>query len=249
MGQEQKILVAKANDCLRLSELRNAPKFTGFLSAGEASEIAQAVHSPSILFYGGYPEAERRMFGALPDYITEPQSVFPILAIKFSYRAIDNITHRDVLGAIMATGLSRDRIGDICFVKSAVIVFVAEEVAEYLLEQITTIGRVGVKGILLSGESLADALPPPMKKPLSFTVSSIRLDAIVSGLSGCGRSKAEQWISDGLVFVNSFAVTKPTKKIGPNDQISIRGVGKFKIVGTGQFSKKGREIITAEQYI
>lgn len=249
MEQTVKLLLAKANDCVRLAELRSVPKFTGFLSPGEAAEIAQAIRAPGTLFYGGYADAERRMFGALPDYITEPEQTFPIRAIRFSYRSADTLSHRDVLGAVMATGLSRDRIGDIRFGEAAAIVFVAEEVAPYLLEQITTIGRVGVKAEALSLESVCDVLPPPKRKELSFTVSSARLDAVVSGLVGCGRSKAEQWIEEGLVFVNAFAVTKSTRHVQANDQISIRGVGKFVITAFAGLSKKGREIITAEQYI
>lgn len=249
MEQERKLLLAKANDCVRLAELRNVPKFTGFLSPGEAAEIARSLRAPGTCFYGGYADAERRMFGVLPDYITEPEQAFPICALRFSYRTADTLSHRDVLGALMATGLSRDRIGDIRFGDASAIVFVAEEVAQYLAEQITTIGRVGVKTSILPLDAVTDALPPPQREPLSFTVSSVRLDAVVSGLTGCGRAKAEQWIADGLVFVNSFAVTKPTKRVQEKDQISIRGAGKFVITAFAGVSKKGREIVTAEQYI
>lgn len=249
MEQEAKLLIAKAGDAVRLRDLRNIPKFLGFLSPSEASTVANAVKSSNCFFFGGYEEAERRMFGALPDYITEPFGSFPIKALRITYRPVDVLTHRDVLGSLMSTGVTRESVGDIRFADGLAIAFVSEEIAEYLAKQITKIGRVGVTVNVADTAEVLNSFPPPKTVPVSFTVSSPRLDAVISGLIGCSRSKAEQMLSDGLVFVNSFEITKATKQVKTGDKISIRSVGKFVITGTGDLSKKGREIITAEKYI
>lgn len=249
MDQQIKLLIAKAEDAVRLCRLRNSPKFWGFLSPGEQTVIASSVKGEGTRFYGGYDDAERRMFGALPDYIDDVSSSFPIVAINFSYPSSYKLSHRDVLGSVMATGINREKVGDIRFGDGLAVVLVADDIANYLKEQIKKIGNVGVVAeITPVGEALS-FLPPPSTVPLNFTVSSPRLDAIVSGLTGCGRSKAELMISDGLVFVNSFEVSKVTKQIKAGDKITLRGIGKFEITGSGSFSKKGREIITAKKYI
>ena len=249
MESETKLLLAKANDLIRLRDLRNIPKYSSFLTPSEAAVIESAVKAPNCYFFGGYSDAERRIFAALPDYIVAPFKEFPISALKFEYRKIDSLSHRDFLGAFMATGVTRDSIGDIRVCEGFTVAFVTDEIAPYLLEQITKIGRVGVSSQKVDIDKVGDLFPPPQTVPLNFTVSSLRLDAVLSGLVGCSRSKAESYIKEGLVFLNSFEVTKVTKLIQVGDRVTLRGVGKFVISGCNGVSKKGREIIVAEKYI
>lgn len=249
MENEAKLLSAKINDLIRIRDIRNIPKFSGFLSPAEATIVENLTKLPNCYLFGGYLNAERRMFGALPDYVIEAFEAFPITALRFVYRKVDVLSHRDFLGSFMATGISRDTIGDICVGNGSAIAFVTSEIAEYLLEQITKIGKVGVCVEKIPICSINDYLEQPKTETFSFTVSSLRLDAVLSALVGCSRSKAESYINDGKVFVNSFEVTKTTKQINAGDIITLRGTGKFLIVSRNGVSKKGREIITAEKYI
>ncbi len=249
MEQELKLLIAKAKDTIRLCEVRNAPKFMGFLSVSEASEIAKNIKSANACFYGGYEDAERRMFGALPEYLHNSTDAFPIDPLKISYRVVDNLAHRDILGSLMSTGITRDKIGDIRFGTGFTIVFVSADISDYLIEQISKIGRVGVEITKIPIDDVQNAFPPPQFEDICFTVSSPRLDAIISNLIGVSRTKAEQMIIDGVVFVNSFTVDKAIKKVQSGDKITVRGYGKFIITETGSFSKKGREIIRTKKYI
>ena len=249
MDSEVKILLAKAKDLVRIRNLRNIPKFSGFLTPSEAALILSSLKEPGCCFFGGYPDAQRCMFGALPEYITEPFSEFPIKALKITYRKVDILSHRDFLGSFMATGISRDRIGDIRVGEGIAFAYVTQEIALYLAKQITKIGKVGVATEVISVGEVEDILPKPKTLPLKFTVSSLRLDAVLSGLTGCSRTKSEKYISEGLVFVNSFEVTKATKQIKCGDRITLRGVGKFVITQSGEVTKKGREIVVAEKYI
>lgn len=249
MENESKLFLAKINDLIRLRDLRNISKFSGFLSPSEATIIETAIRAPNCFFFGGYKNAERRMFGALPYYIDEPFEEFPISALEFYYRKSDVLTHRDFLGSFMATGISRETIGDICVGVGSTVVFVANKVSEYLSEQIVKVGRVGVSVKKIDIANISDCLEQPQKICFSFTVSSLRLGTVLCGLVGCSRSKAESYICDRRVFVNSFEVTKTTKQIKTGDFITLRGIGKFLIVSCNGVTKKGREIITAEKYI
>lgn len=249
MENESKLLLARINDLIRIRDLRNIPKFTGFLSPAEASIIESAARKPDCYFFGGFSNAERRMFGALPDYIVEPFEEFPISALRFEYRKVDNLSHRDFLGSFMATGISRDSIGDICVSEGSAVAFVTNEIADYLLEQVVKIGKVGVSIKKIPISDVNNYLEKPKTAVFNFTVSSLRLDAILCGLVGCSRSKAEIFINEGKVFVNSFEVTKTTKQIKEGDCITLRGTGKFFISACNGVTKKGREIITAEKYI
>lgn len=249
MENDTKLLLAKANDIIRLRNLRNIPKFSAFLTPAEATIIESNVKAPNCFFFGGFQNAERRIFAALPDYILEPFHTFPISVLKIEYRKSDVLSHRDFLGSFMATGITRDSVGDICISEGLAVAFVTSEIATYLSEQITKIGRVGVKITISDINSVDDFLNTPKTVSLKFTVSSFRLDAILSSLVGCSRTKAENYIKEGLVFVNSFEVTKVTKTVKVGDFITLRGTGKFLITDCNGVSKKGREIITAEKYI
>lgn len=250
MEVQQKLLVAKALDAIRISGLRNIPKFVGFLSPGEASAIKQGIgNNPSTFFFGGYDGAERTVFGVLPDYLGEDLTAFPVTALQITFNENFLLSHSDVLGALMSSGVDRSTVGDILISSGQVIVFVLEEMAEYFINQIDKIRNIGVSIKKLENLKNVSIIHNPKREAFSFTVSSLRLDAVVSGLTGIGRSKSEQLIADGLVFINSFEALKPTKKVQQGDILTVRRYGKFKIAQTGALSKKGREIISAEKYI
>lgn len=249
MNLNSKLLLAKANDIIRLSVERNCPKFSGFLSLDEQSEVMPLVLCGKAALFGGYNDAERKMLGALPDYVQDHQKAFPIMAVRFIYPKEYKLTHRDVLGSLMALGIKRESVGDIYFDKGMATAFTTLEMAEYIATQITKIGRVGVKTEVLPFYDAAKTFSAPVTQSVTFTVSSPRIDAVLSALTGCSRTKAEQFIKDGLVFINSVMITKSTKLISVNDKITLRGTGKFLITDSGNYSKKGREIITAEKYI
>ena len=249
MLNESKLLLDKINDIIRIRDLRNIPKFTFFLTPAEAAIVDSTFKEHNCFFFGGYDDAERRMYGALPDYITDFKSEFPITALKFEYRKIDKLSHRDFLGSFMATGISRESVGDIRVGEGRAVAFVCDDIADYLLNQITKIGRVGVSVQKVDIQNVSDFFEQPKTVPLNFTVSSLRLDAVLSGLVGCSRNKAESYIKEGLVFVNSFEVLKVTKQIKSGDVVTLRGTGKFLITSCNGLTKKGREIILAEKYI
>ena len=249
MLSESKLLLDKIRDLIRIRDLRNIPKFSSFLTPAEAAIVDATFKGHNCFFYGGYDDAERRMYGAIPDYITDFKDEFPITALNFEYRKTFKLSHRDFLGSFMATGISRETIGDIRVDEGRTIAFVSDDIADYLLNQITKIGRVGVSVQKVDIQNIASFFEQPKTVSLSFTVSSLRLDAVLSGLVGCSRNKAESYIKEGLVFVNSFEVLKVTKQIKSGDVITLRGTGKFLIASCNGLTKKGREIILAEKYI
>ncbi len=249
MEEQVKLLISKALDAVRISKTKNVPKFVGFLSPGEASAILSATAKEiGTVFYGGYDNAERRVFGVLPDYLEGSLDAFPIKAIKIEFNKKFNLTHRDILGSFMSCGVSRSAVGDILIFEGYAFVFVLEEIADYFVNQIDKIKNVGVK--LSKAENLGLEISKNEKFcEFKFTVSSTRLDAIISGLTGQSRTASEKLVLDGLVFVNSFLVSKVTKKVLNGDIITVRGFGKFIVNIDGSLSKKGREIISAKKYI
>ena len=196
MDEQIKLLISKALDALRICENRNIPKFVGFLSPGEAAAVACATTiKKNVTFFGGYEDAERRFFGALPEYLEDDLCCFPIKALKISFNGNFSLTHRDVLGAFMSTGVSRATVGDILIFDSEVFVFVFDEMAEYFKNQINKIKNVGVSITVLESLSDVPERNADEMEEFKFTVSSPRLDAVVSKLIGQSRTVSEKLIA------------------------------------------------------
>ncbi len=240
-----RLLPARIADLRLQCQKTSAPKFLGFLTPSESAVAAEILKNTSgHTFFGGYPLAERTVLAFLPDWCEQP--TFPIRAITFTYRKCDSLSHRDFLGALMALGINRETIGDILVEQGRAVVFVLDDIEAFVLSQVTKVGSVGVtlqKGYvepLPTSDSLLT---------LSNTVSSLRIDCVVSALCGLSRSNAASAICNGTVSVNSIETTKTTSTVKSGDVITVRQRGKFKITSCDEHSKKGKIILKYSKYI
>lgn len=239
------ILIARINDTFDIAQKTNKPKFLGFLSREEIA-LAQRVlqnRNADFTLFGGFDGAERQMLLCKPDWCEEAD--FPITAVTFSYRAVDTLKHRDFLGALMALGITRESIGDILVENGRAVAFFKDEVLDFVKSNVSKIGRVGVELSI----GFKEPLPQSSKLVLaSSTVSSLRLDCVVSAVADISRNKAEEFINLGYVSVNSVVCEKTTKQIADGDVVSIRSKGKFIINSTSKKSKKDRIILEFKKY-
>ena len=146
----------------------------------------------------------------------------------------------------MALGLKRETVGDILIEEGRAVVFITEENADFIMSQITKIGRVGVT----SQKGFSEPLPKTVTMAeASVTVASNRLDCVVAALIGVSRNKAAQIIEQSLVSVNSVVSEKTTLKVNDGDIISVRKKGKFKIESQGEKTRKDRIILKFKKYV
>ena len=75
------------------------------------------------------------------------------------------------------------------------------------------------------------------------TVASLRLDAVLSSAFGISRTKAAELILAGRARLNHQICEKTDKEVGENVLLSIRGMGRAKLLEVGGVSKKGRSFI------
>ena len=78
------------------------------------------------------------------------------------------------------------------------------------------------------------------------TVSSLRLDAVLSAALNLSRGKACELIASDVVFVNFKLISKSTYLISENDIISIRKKGRVILKSIGKQSAKNRTWIELE---
>lgn len=252
MTEDAELLKKRIIDDIQIAEAKFQPKFIGFLSEAE-QQLAGGVLQTRCCnyhFYGGIDGAERMILGLFPPGAEIDERAFPVSIVKFTYRKQDTVTHRDVLGSLMALGIARAGIGDIVIGQTEAYAAAFSEIAKFIVSEIKKIGRTGVRTEICSAEEAAALKNDrPRYSEIRMTVTSKRIDCIVAAMCRTGRSKAAELIEGGLVSVNSAPVLKVTKLITDGAVISVRGFGKYKICDCNEISKKGRIILTALKYI
>lgn len=248
---EDRLLLAKLWDKINGAIRKNIPGQTHFLSPREL-ELARYLfgEEPGLYAFGGYDDAERKVLMYLPEYLDESAlyaSDSPVVCLEGTFFQGDDVSHRDILGALMGAGISRESVGDILVEKGRCLFFVTAEVAPYILDNLRSAGRtvLHLKQVSLTGLTL----PQPEFKEIKDTVSSLRLDSIVSSGFRIGRSLAADYIRSGKAALDGVPCEKPDKAVPEGAKISVRGLGKIRLSSVGGKTKKDRYSITIQKYI
>jgi photosystem II S4 domain protein len=196
---------------------------------------------------GGYPQAERKRVGFARSELPLETSQIEIAALDVAGNFLfDTATHRDFLGAILGTGIVREKVGDIIVLgERGAQVLVVPEMVEFLETNLTQVRSVPVKTNRVPLEELK--VRPPSKKEITTVEASMRLDAIASAGFGMSRSKMASAISSGDVRVNWKEVTQASHTVEPGDLISMRGKGRIE-VGDVAITKKQRYRVQLTRY-
>ncbi len=178
-----------------------------------------------VYFYGGYENAEYKR--ALISINTVSSPDFNIITLKINYNnKTDTISHRQILGSILALGLKREVIGDIIKVSDDYYFFAVSNMKEFIIDNLHYIGKAKVE-IEQYFEKLNYEIE--YAERIVF-LPSMRLDNVLANSYNLGRKKAKEIVEAGLVKVNHLIVTNTTKIIKENDVLSVRGKGRL-IVG------------------
>ena len=245
------MLLAKIWDKIQAGIRKNTPANTGFLSLRE-QEMCRFLFGdqPGLSYFGGYEDSERNMLIFLPDYLDESYLLgedSPTVCIEATFFEKDTLSHRDFLGALMGAGISRETVGDISTQVGRCHFFVTAEIAPYILQNFISAGRTALhlRQIPLEEVTIAE----PETKEIRDTVSSLRLDSIISSGFRIGRSLACDHIRAGRAAINGLPCEKPDKLISEGAKISVRGLGKIKLRSINGETKKGRISVVLDRYI
>ena len=155
--------------------------------------------------------------------------------------------HRDYLGAILGLGVGRESLGDIRIFGEVAYIFCLPTVEPLLLEELKKVGRVSVT---VSSCPLLDVPAAVLRvKTLSFTVKSLRLDAVTGAMFGLSRTTAAELIRLGAASLNYAVTDRTDAPVKAGDVISLRGHGKGCLKSVGGRSKKDRLFAEAEVYL
>ena len=249
-GFSEKLLIAKAEDTIKLSEKYCSLRHTDFLTPSEATVVKEKHlygYESVQKFFGGYEDAERVMFISYPDFFEESPVDEIIAVIEITGRDIASLNHRDYLGSLMGLGIKREKIGDILVSDDKTLVFASVDIAKYIKDNLTKIGSCGIK---IEVKTVGETLVPKKKtEPVSGTVQSVRLDSVLSVALKTSRSKTAQFIQGEKVQVNWKTISDVSYQMKEGEIFSVRSYGRFMLASVNGTTKKGRISITVEKYI
>ncbi len=237
-----RILRAHVEDMVRRGAWRS---FTAFLDMRQYTMLKAGLREGEYRFFGGYAEAQRGILCIHPMDAEPEDSEYPITCLTYTFPEQFTLTHRDVLGSLMAQQVQRDTVGDILVSPGKIQCFVTGAAVSVGLS-LSKIGRVGVK--------VTDALPytgdfQQETQEISNTVSTPRLDAMLRTALNKGRGQCLEMIHAGLVTLNYQECTEPAKLLAAGDVFSVRGYGKFSVKEIGEQTRKGRLHVTIVKYV
>ena len=246
---ENNELLKRAEDLCARCERTASLTSTGFLTPAERYSLENwAKHRSdcNLVFSGGRPECERTVAFFLPYYMEKedfsPAEYIRAIELKAFFGAPG---HRDYMGALLGMGIGREWLGDIWVMEDKATIFCLPSVLRHLLS-IEKVGRYTVK----AREIALNEVPAPERKmkQVSFSVMSLRLDAVAAGMFNLSRTEAAKQISAGNLSLNYTVTDKTDAPVHEGDILSLRGAGKGTVTGTGGTSRKGRLFVYAEIY-
>ncbi|MBQ4066384.1 MAG: hypothetical protein IJD22_01945 [Clostridia bacterium] len=227
-----------------------------------------------LFFWGGYYGAERRRALFLPSWIEaekacremlfsrEREEFFVSLLSEYGMEALLSeythvlklsgsgyaaLEHRDYLGALMALGIKRSVLGDICVEGDSATVFCDERASAFVASELRSAGRDTVRCEI--AEAGLDFCPVRQFEKICSTVASPRLDGIVRALCSVSRDEALRLVNQGMVEVNYFVMKEPDRTVSPGDIVSVRGHGKYIVDSACDATRRGRLRLLARKYV
>jgi photosystem II S4 domain protein len=222
-----------------------------FLSPPEYFEIQQSFERLTeihLVAWGGYPQAERQRLAIARTEIALDTPQVELVALEIAGNFLfDPATHRDFLGAMLGTGIVREKVGDIIVLgERGAQAIAAPDLVEFLEMNLNQVRSVPVKTRRIELGELK--VREPKKKELTTVEASLRLDAIASAGFGMSRSKMADLITGGDVRVNWKETSSASQQVKTGDLIAIRGKGRVE-VGEIAVTKKDRFRVQLTRFV
>ncbi|MGK0576411.1 RNA-binding protein [Macrococcus capreoli] len=241
---EELEIVKHLESLVARAESQYAPVLTHFLDPRQQFILTTLVNRTelNVSFNGGLGERERMRALIYPDYHEASKEDFDLSIIEIKYAdKFVTLTHRNILGALMSIGFKRDYLGDI-IVGDKVQFVIARHLQAFVFQNLT---KLKGSSIRLNEIDLADMLTATEEfQSHQSTVSSLRLDNIVSLMINKSRSIAQKHIEAEHVKVNHVVIDKTSFNVEVNDLISIKGYGRGRIEAIGDRTKKDKIRLT-----
>ncbi|MGI6199266.1 MAG: RNA-binding protein [Christensenellales bacterium] len=237
---EAELWQARLRDQLSRVQLSGQPQATRFMDPAQQQLarrlLAQFPDVPAV-FEGGYAYAERRVL-----VLGEREGLWqmPVMALRARWHEkYAHPGHRDMLGALMGLGMTREMLGDIVMLPGQAYLFAVPQAAEVILRDLDSAGRAALRVESVDLDSVE--IPEPEGKRCTLLLASLRLDALIQEALGLSRAKAQEAVRAGKVQRNWQEELRVDAPVAQGDVYSVKGFGRIRIEGIAGETRKGRQ--------
>ena len=239
---------------LELSERcyrENRYTFTDFLAPDELAafyRVEPGLKAVPYSLWGGTEMAERVMLRFGSEEMFSYEEPFPISFLEIKPRGqkfSEQLTHRDVLGALMSLGITRNVLGDIFPGRDISWVICHSTMVEYISRELTVIRHTPVSVTEKPSLPEVTAAAPEI---VNVPVASERIDGIIAKAFDLSRSDVTELFRKKLIFRNGRLEENNSRLLVPGDLITVRGFGRIRLAGFGGVSRKGKQYVELMLY-
>lgn len=251
INYEDKVLLSNIYDKIMLYEKINRPiYFNEFYPPNVWKALTNISHNLGckIGTYGVLEDSDRRVISILPPDTEDNTYEYPVCLIKINNKsAFKNLKHSDFLGALMGQGIKREKFGDLILEGQSCFVPICNDIYQYIKDNLD---RVGKNPCSIEMLEINDIKVPKFNfEKKTVTVSSLRIDCVVSSLSGVSRNSSVDMIKSGMILLDYEKIVEKDTYVKLGSIVTIRGYGKFKIMESIGKTQREREKIIIKKYI
>lgn len=240
-------LLGELCDIIELCEEIDYPVYSKYFYPPNISETLTKINIGGITFKkcGLTFECEKNIIVAIPNGFLD-DLYFPIKYFKIINKSkFKVLEHKDYLGTIMSLGLKREVLGDLIVENNCCYGVVIEDIYPLLFSEIKEIGHTPVEIV----EITQNEIPSLKFEEKTITVSSLRIDNIVSEIINISRGKSVELLENGSVLLNYNIEKEKNLGVKTGDIITIKKYGKFKILEELGINKKEKIRIKIKKFI
>lgn len=181
-----------------------------------------------------------------PEFYQLDVADFDIALLEILYaKKFYQLKHSQILGSFLGqTGIRRSELGDIILSEGRAQVFVSKHLLEIFQNNIKKIDSATVQFVEKPFEELIETEAASVMKVV--LVSSMRIDKIIASTFEISRNLAVNMLQSRKVKLNYLEIEKKDFTVEQGDLISVRGLGRIKILRILGETKKGKQKIECE---
>ncbi len=239
--KEAHLLINRLHDLADSARRKNTPVHSQFLNLYEQTtfmSISRSFEEIRWDLFGGYPDAERKIVCFVSRSEEFSYDCLCCLCIEAcNPKYAESLTHRDYLGALMNLGIERHMLGDILAKEHEAHIIALKQVEPVILSELTKVRNTKVR--VCSG-SMDELKSIREIKPISVNMASRRLDVAIAAVYHLSRKAVSDCVIGEKVFVNAKMTTNHSYLLKDDDLVSVRGLGRFRLLGDEHLTRKGR---------
>jgi|SRR5690625_751467 len=222
-------------------------KLTDFLDPREQQIVTSIIGTTNddlqLVSFGGGKHSERKRMIIAPFYEKITDEMFMITLKQATYNdKFISLSHRDVMGAFLSLGITREKLGDIFVASGTLQIIMAKEISPFVKINLTTVKNANITLEQKPFTALIELEQNWIES--EKIVSSLRLDVVLKEIYHVSRKEAANYILRKQVKVNFKIVDQVNFTLIEGDLLSVGGKGRSKLLKIHRRTRKNRLRIT-----